>query len=142
MSCLHRVLPLLPVLGALAFAGPVSAQPAYKWTDENGVVHYSDQPPPDNAKAERVDLRAGGPRAERPEEDVEAAPTEGARSAQSVNACEAARRNITVLEENSRVQMDLDGDGTPEELTPEQREQELERARGLAALLCPEEPEA
>jgi hypothetical protein len=33
---------------AAALAGPV-----YKWTDENGVVHYSDQPHPD---AKKVDV--------------------------------------------------------------------------------------
>jgi len=36
------------------FAGPVSAG-MYKWTDENGKVHYSDQPPPAAAqKAETI----------------------------------------------------------------------------------------
>jgi len=38
----------LPLALAL-FILPASAD-LYKWTDENGKVHYSDQPPPDDAK--------------------------------------------------------------------------------------------
>lgn len=141
MSCLPRVLLLLLVLGMPGLAGAAPAQPVYKWTDQDGVMHYSDQPPPESAKAERVDLRVGSARAVPDPQVEEPAPDDALRSPQSVKACEAARRNITVLEGNTRVQMDLDGDGTPEELTAEQRERELERARGLVVLLCPDEPE-
>ena len=31
----------------------------YKWTDEKGVVHYSDQPPPENAKPGKENVGAG-----------------------------------------------------------------------------------
>ena len=44
--------PILILLGLLAAAGVV-ADEAYTWTDENGVVHYSDRPEPG---ATRVDL--------------------------------------------------------------------------------------
>ena len=43
---------LLACLALLAFSGAVLAQ-AYKWVDEDGVVHYSDRPVPG---AERVEL--------------------------------------------------------------------------------------
>jgi hypothetical protein len=39
--------------GCAALAGPASAT-LYKWTDANGRVVYSDQPPPANVKTETV----------------------------------------------------------------------------------------
>ena len=46
---------LLPVL-ALCVAAPAMAE-IYRWTDENGQVHYGERPPQD--KAERIDLPQG-----------------------------------------------------------------------------------
>ena len=42
---MKRVLTLALLLAAL----PASAV-MYKWVDQDGKVHYSDQPPPDGAK--------------------------------------------------------------------------------------------
>jgi glutaredoxin len=39
----------------VAAAAPLSAD-MYKWTDENGKVHYSDSPPP-GKKAKKLDLK-------------------------------------------------------------------------------------
>src|SRR5213082_744610 len=44
----RRLLTLISLLASLAVAGTV-----YKWVDENGVVHYSDQPHPE---AQKVDV--------------------------------------------------------------------------------------
>jgi len=44
--------PLFVVASLLFAAGPVLAE-AYRWTDENGIVHYSDKPRPG---AERIEL--------------------------------------------------------------------------------------
>jgi hypothetical protein len=47
---------------SLAFvlaASPAFAQQLYKWVDEAGKVHYSDQPPPETAKSgKKLDIRA------------------------------------------------------------------------------------
>lgn len=40
---------MLTFLGSLWFAAPTLAA-TYKWTDANGEVHYSDQPPPPSVK--------------------------------------------------------------------------------------------
>lgn len=48
----------LLLAGLLAGAGTASAQ-VYKWTDAKGVVHYGDQPPPENVKTERKSFNAG-----------------------------------------------------------------------------------
>jgi hypothetical protein len=45
-----RGLPLLILLGMCASAG---ATTVYKWVDDNGVVHFSDQP---NPKAQKVEI--------------------------------------------------------------------------------------
>ncbi|MCB1629640.1 MAG: DUF4124 domain-containing protein, partial [Xanthomonadales bacterium] len=46
-------------LGLLA-GGSVSAAKLYKWVDENGNVHYSDQVPPSQAKQARSELNEQG----------------------------------------------------------------------------------
>lgn len=46
---------LAGLLPATAFAAKL-----YKWTDENGVVHYSDKLPPDKAKQEHEELNQRG----------------------------------------------------------------------------------
>jgi hypothetical protein len=44
---------LLIALAALLAVTPASAQKLYKWVDQAGKVHYSDQPPPQNARVEK-----------------------------------------------------------------------------------------
>jgi hypothetical protein len=46
---------ILLLLFAAVFVAPLHAQTAYRWVDANGKVHYSDQPPPPNAR--KVDRR-------------------------------------------------------------------------------------
>jgi len=51
--------PALPALAvalllAIGVAGGAEAATLYKWTDANGTVVYSDQPPPGNIKAETI----------------------------------------------------------------------------------------
>ena len=41
---------LLAMIGGAWLASAPSGAQTYKWTDTNGKVHYSDQPPPANAK--------------------------------------------------------------------------------------------
>ncbi|QSA96778.1 DUF4124 domain-containing protein [Methylococcus sp. EFPC2] len=60
----------LAVVMLLAGWGPVRAD-TYRWVDEQGKVHYSDQVPPEEAKRERARLNEQGRRVER----VEAAKT-------------------------------------------------------------------
>ena len=42
-------------LAALLLAGVVMAQ-AYRWVDDDGVVHFSDRPPPESHPAETITL--------------------------------------------------------------------------------------
>lgn len=45
-----KKLTVAALLGSL-LAAPVMAAQFYKWTDENGVTHYSENPPPATAKS-------------------------------------------------------------------------------------------
>jgi len=44
----------------LAAAVTIGAQEMYRWVDEKGEVHYSDQPPPPEVKEYRSMTRSGG----------------------------------------------------------------------------------
>lgn len=48
---------LLSIVAVLAMTAPVHAD-IYKWVDENGKVHYSDQPPPAAKPAEISKIKA------------------------------------------------------------------------------------
>lgn len=48
---------LFLLLGCL-LASPVAAQRVFKWTDDKGIVHYSDKPPADDVETESFRVRA------------------------------------------------------------------------------------
>jgi hypothetical protein len=53
---------VIALIALAALSGAVAAQTAYRWVDEQGKVHYSDQPPPPSARqAEEKHLSAGRP---------------------------------------------------------------------------------
>jgi hypothetical protein len=43
----------------IAFLPFAAAAQMYKWVDENGRTHYSETPPPDGAKVDKVDIKPG-----------------------------------------------------------------------------------
>ena len=45
----------LPELGSSKNLLPARKETAYRWRDENGVIHYSSEPPP-NAEAEKLEV--------------------------------------------------------------------------------------
>jgi hypothetical protein len=124
---------------ALAVAGPSAAQQVYKWVDKDGTVHFTDSPPDESVKAERVVLR-GSVQSSIVEieqrgvtsDEIDALYTPEQRQA----ACEQARANRTTLTNMPVVTMDKDGDGTLEELTEEEKAEQLTRAEDQIRLLC------
>jgi len=88
----QRLLPLsLGTVGLLlALAGPAAAMTVYKWTDDQGVVHYGDAPPP-GVEAEQLELKGNRTR---PSPDQEEAEDE----AKEEKAPQAADVNITKAE--------------------------------------------
>lgn len=118
---------LLFVATALASGGAM-ATTVYKWKDAHGVTHSSDQPPP-NQRHEVRKVGGGGYAAQTPE--AEPAPAANPQ-------CESARQNLSLLARNTRVQLDTDGDGKPDQsLSPEQRQAQKDLAEATVRAHCP-----
>lgn len=129
-------------IAASLLAGPLAAQQVYKWVDQDGTVHFTDSPPDESVGAERVVLRGSvsttitqveqrGMTAD--EVDLLYTPD------QRIAACRQARANQETLRVMPVVTMDKDGDGTAEELTEEEKAEQLERSAQQVELLCREE---
>ena len=136
---------VIVMAACLAHAPRGEASDVYKWTDAKGVVHYADAPP-EGQKYERVKVSSGAtttsaaeetvpPAAAKPETTEEAIARNTAVRAEN---CKLARNNLAILEQSSGVKKDLDGDGTAETLTAEQREAEIRQNRELVGISCSE----
>jgi hypothetical protein len=127
----------------LAATGPVAAQQYYKWKDANGVTHYTKTPPPAGTEAERLAVQAA-PASPAAAPDAEAPAQGDGMTAEATQkrgaACEAARNNLTTLQDNPFVSLDKDGDGKPELLTTEEHNAQLAIAREQVRTLCPAQP--
>ncbi|MFA9460390.1 DUF4124 domain-containing protein [Thiohalorhabdus sp. Cl-TMA] len=40
---------------------PAAAEVIYKWTDDDGTVHYADSPPPGREDVQRIEMKSGAP---------------------------------------------------------------------------------
>ena len=133
---MHRI---IVALCALALAVPAAAQQVYKWVDKDGTVHFTDSPPDETVGAERVVLRGNvqsvitevEQRGMTPDE-IDLLYTPEQRQA----ACEQALANRNTLRTMPVVSKDKDGDGVPDELTEDERAQEMQRADSQVTLLC------
>ncbi len=145
-------------LGALLLGGLVLvAAPAvqariYKWVDDEGVVHYTQTPPPDR-KAQPLRPRIAPVTPEQARERLEAlrkrsqserknreliegeAKREQARERQMAENCRIARRNLEVLENSARVQA-KDAAGNPFYLTEEARQAKMAQTRSQIEEFC------
>lgn len=139
-SPLVHILRATGLLAALAMsAGNAFAGAVYKWVDEQGVVHYSDQKP-QGVSSEELGIRAAprpsGQSASEPsrlEEQVrkleeqeelkrlrEQQTSEDAAEQERRKArCGQARQNLEVLTNSARIKTDA-SEGEPRFLTPEE----------------------
>jgi hypothetical protein len=85
--------PLWLALVALAAVAAPAAADVYKWVDASGNIHYTDRPPPSDAKLLSVETGAGthGPHVVPAPAPAAAAPANGAVPLPAPNAQEAAR---------------------------------------------------
>lgn len=140
-----RALILLAGL-SLAATPVVAAEHYFKWQDANGVWHYTQQPPPEGIKSERINVATGRAEAA-PEAAVAAESPDTAAAAASQaevdkrrrEACQAARANVATMEANPTVTM-LNADGTQRTLSPEETQRQLELARAQVTLYCSPTP--
>ncbi|WP_347262500.1 DUF4124 domain-containing protein [Rudaea sp.] len=97
-------------LAALLAGGMACATELYKWTDKNGIVHYSDTAPQGADSAQRVRLAgAEGPVADPAEKKTEPAPAAdaGKPAEPAPAALPDTPENRKRLCEQSRAQLDL-----------------------------------
>lgn len=134
---------------AMLLAATASAS-IYQWTDDDGQVHFGENPPAD-ADAERLD---GAPRPASPPEEADSADEDDGTTAAEepapeddvaadddqpegvlAEACEDARHNAEVYADESvrRVQTE---DGDVQILEPEEREERLEEAQAFLEEHC------
>ncbi len=121
---------LLAVLLLAGFGHALAADKIYKWTDDNGVVHYS-ATPPDQIEAEPVDIRRGPPP---PPATVDAdlVPNEdNLRSAE----CTRSRGRLQVLLNNQLIEIEQI-DGTRKQLNADERTAEISRVQAEVDRWC------
>ncbi len=132
------------LLIALAgIAATAAAGDVYKWTDQDGVVHYADSEPPAPVKSERVHVATGAktPTAAANDADEAATPPAGGTPVNAANApgadkrCEQARANLEVLQSGSAVGID-DGSGKPAPLDEAARAQRIAREQQMIRMYC------
>lgn len=117
----------------------------YRWTDTNGVVHFSQLPPPGvKAKAigekpistfsgaNQTPSRHAGQESAPPQTDSKTAPTSAKASPAD---CESARKNLTALQSGKRLKLVL-ADGKTEWLNQQEREKRLKQTRDFLQQHC------
>lgn len=115
-----RVILFLLLMG---LAGALLAQEAYRWVDEDGNVHYSDQPPEEEREeAERVQL-GDGIEDEVMDEDVEEDNGDNG-PVLSEEECTSLESRLEEMREADML-YELDEDGDQQELDPEEAADEI-----------------
>lgn len=142
---------------ALALSVSLASAPAwagkvYKWTDENGVVHYTDQKPRNGTILKEMQIseprytplprpsieeqtKALDKQEEidrvRAQQQAENAKVEKLRK----ERCEAARKNLDILNSTARVRVE-DKDGQDRFLTPEEIVERRQRYQDIINAEC------
>jgi Domain of unknown function (DUF4124) len=145
---MNRKLLLLALLAACS----AQAAEVYKWTDANGIVHYSDAPPP--ADASQVEkMRVGGgvvsatatPMANddaAADPDKAKPPAPPAQTALDPNVenmaklCSQARTNLQMLQSANNVALPNPTDGTPQVMDDQARQARLAAEQQNVAAFC------
>ena len=129
-----------------AMAHAATAQQVYRWVDDKGVVHYADTPPPEKKGVQRVNVRTTGAAKLTPgemaaAEAAEKAKPENVQAAKQADAaakkeenCKSARTSLTAL--NSGVDVSAEFDGVMRVLTPDERQEYMERNQRIVERDC------
>jgi len=136
-----------------------------KWVDENGKVHYSDQPPPANVKAKTLRSTPDTPpsltsasgvaassappavktiaereaelkKAQKAKKDAaDKAAQEQAVIEENKTNCEASRQNLRTLQEGMRI-VEISANGERSYISDEQRQQRIAKAQQDISSYC------
>jgi len=141
---MNRLVTLLVLACATAGALAADKQQVYKWTDANGVVHFSDAPPPDAKNAELLHLVGGTSAASdsaaaddktKPSDDKSkpASPTDSTDT--QAKECERAKNNLVLLQSNIPVN-EITPDGKEKPLDAKDRQARVADVNARIARLC------
>lgn len=125
-----RILIFILMLGFpfLCHAGQV-----YKWRDKDGNIQYSDvEPAKESSQRKVVKAKDAKPLTAEEKAAKDKADKAAARKAE----CDKAKANVATISGTSKILMDLDKDGKPEELTPEQRASQTEVMKAAVTINC------
>ncbi|WP_369602852.1 DUF4124 domain-containing protein [Hahella sp. SMD15-11] len=123
----------------------------YKWTDEQGVVHYTDQPPASATSVKEMDiaeprytpLPKSSPETGNRDADTQKEIDKVRAQQQAENAqveklrkerCEAARKNLDILNTTTRVR--IEDNGKSRFLTPEEIVERKQRYQDIVNAEC------
>ncbi|MBM7071700.1 DUF4124 domain-containing protein [Shewanella sp. 202IG2-18] len=115
----------------------------YKWVDNNGVTHYSNQEPT-GVKSEQIDAKTLRPKKigtvvpKRLKEDAQeqAANTDISNSLQSKEVCSRATHNLKLLQTHTRLLQQTNNSKEPVALTEEQRQASIKREQQRINAFC------
>jgi hypothetical protein len=147
---MNRKLVLLALMCCAVSAYAVDKQ-AYKWTDADGVVHFSDAPPPKTAKDVQMIRVSGNDRPRAVDTETADNSEPGANPAQNAapngaatntsaadanaKACADARNNLDLL--NTKLPVNVTGpDGKPVPLDDNARQAQIAAANANIAVYC------
>ena len=142
---MNRVVILFTLACTAAGAFAADKQQVYKWTDANGVLHFSDAPPPSDAKNVQSLRLVGGTSSEVPAADANAVAAEEkpkqAAAGVPDNAenrakeCEQAKRNLALLQSNYPVS-ELGADGKVKPIDDKDRSARIAGVNDRIAQFC------
>ena len=142
---MNRAVILFTLACTAAGAFAADKQQVYKWTDANGVLHFSDAPPPSDTKNVQSLRLVGGTSSETPAADANAAPADDkSKPAAPVAAdsadtrakdCEQAKRNLALLQSNYSVS-ELGPDGKVKPIDDKERAGRIAGVNERIAQLC------
>lgn len=156
-----RFVALLSVLLVCLTAPSLALSEIYRWVDENGVVHYSEVPPPSDQDAETHDLPAtpeevteipsagidfdgegavesdaGAAADMRRQQLAESREQRRAEQAELARVCDQAMARLEKIEPNRRVYF-TNEEGETERMDDEERASEVSTLRAFLEANCP-----
>jgi len=117
----------------LSFPLLCNAGEVYKWRDKDGNIHYSDVEP-SKQTTERKVVKAKDGKPLTPEQQAAKDKSDKAKVRQA--ECDKAKANVATISGTGKILMDLNGDGKPEEITPEQRASQTEVMKAAVVINC------
>lgn len=138
------------LVSLLLASGMAGASTIYKWVDKNGVTHYSEQPPAEDAQAQTLDAKKIEPKrigfdspkvttkqdAEASEEQKNADLIRQQNAQQADAICEQAKQNLEVLSNFNRVTKTDPTTNEPVVMSDDDREAALADSKKRVELFC------